>query len=69
MSVSSAKLANRILGGLVVGLLAGLITLGVGHSFPGVLAKAQWVSKEIFDPIGQVFLRLPFFVIIPLVFA
>jgi len=69
MSASSAKLANRILGGLVVGLVAGLITLAVGRSFPGFLAKAQWVSREIFDPAGQIFLRLLFFVIIPLVFA
>ena len=69
MSASSAKLANRILGGLVVGLVAGLITLAVGNAFPGFLTMAQWVSKEIFDPAGQVFLRLLFFVIIPLVFA
>ncbi|HTJ78029.1 MAG TPA: dicarboxylate/amino acid:cation symporter [Rariglobus sp.] len=69
MSASSAKLANRILGGLVVGLIAGLATLGLGSVFPGFLTKAQWVSREFFDPAGQVFLRLLFFVIIPLVFA
>ncbi|CAM2959353.1 dicarboxylate/amino acid:cation symporter [Rariglobus hedericola] len=69
MSASSAKLANRILGGLVVGLIAGLITIAVGRAFPEFLSGAQWVSKEIFDPAGQIFLRLLFFVIIPLVFA
>ncbi len=69
MAIASAKLANRILVGLVVGLIAGVITLVIGHSAPGFLAGAQWVSREIFDPAGQVFLRLLFFVIVPLVFA
>ena len=69
MAAASAKLANRILFGLVVGLVAGVITLALGAKYPGLLAKAQWVSREIFDPAGQVFLRLLFFVIIPLVFA
>lgn len=69
MSAASAKLANRILIGLVAGLVAGVVTLAAGRAFPGVLSAAQWVSREIFDPAGQVFLRLLFFVIIPLVFA
>ncbi len=69
MAVASARLANRILIGLVVGLVAGVITLVIGRFQPGFLTGAQWVSQEIFDPAGQVFLRLLFFVIIPLVFA
>ena len=69
MAAASANLANRFLFGLVVGLVAGVITLALGAKYPGLLAKAQWVSREIFDPAGQVFLRLLFFVIIPLVFA
>lgn len=69
MAASSAKLANRILVGLVVGLVAGVITLALGGRFPGLLENARWLSREIFDPAGQVFLRLLFFVIIPLVFA
>lgn len=69
MAVASARLANRILIGLVVGLVAGVITLAIGRFQPGFLTGARWVSQEIFDPAGQVFLRLLFFVIIPLVFA
>jgi dicarboxylate/amino acid:cation (Na+ or H+) symporter, DAACS family len=30
---------------------------------------AQWLATTLFDPLGQVFLRLLFFVVIPLVFA
>lgn len=69
MSDTPARLANRILLGLVVGLAAGLATLAVGHWFPGVLDGARWVSTAVLDPLGQVFLRLLFFVVIPLVFA
>ncbi|TAG33453.1 MAG: dicarboxylate/amino acid:cation symporter [Verrucomicrobia bacterium] len=69
MAVSSAKLANRILAGLAIGLLAGLLTLGIGQGVPEVLALARQVSTAVFDPLGQVFFRLLFFVVIPLVFA
>ncbi len=69
MSDTPARLANRILIGLGVGLGAGLLTLAVGHFQPGVLATAQRVSTAVLDPLGQVFLRLLFFVVIPLVFA
>jgi dicarboxylate/amino acid:cation (Na+ or H+) symporter, DAACS family len=68
-SSSDPKLANRILRGLVIGLMAGIITLGLGRIWPGLLAFMQEVSVQVFDPLGQVFLRLLFFVIIPLVFA
>ncbi len=69
MASTPHKLANRILIGLIIGLIAGLITLGVGRFSPRFLEGAQWVAVEIFDPFGQVFLRLLFFVIVPLVFA
>ena len=68
-SVSDPKLANRILIGLVVGLVAGIATLGIGEFWPDGLTFAKKVSVAVFDPVGQVFLRLLFFVIIPLVFA
>lgn len=67
--LSDSKLANRILVGLVVGLVAGVITLGLGHYWPPILTVMKEVSVAVFDPVGQVFLRLLFFVIIPLVFA
>lgn len=68
-SSSDPKLANRILRGLVYGLLAGLLTLALGQVWPAALSFMQKVSVQVFDPLGQVFLRLLFFVIIPLVFA
>lgn len=64
-----ARLANRILAALVIGAVAGAIVLAIGAFAPPVLAGAQWLSTTLLDPIGQVFLRMLFFVIVPLVFA
>jgi DAACS family dicarboxylate/amino acid:cation (Na+ or H+) symporter len=69
MASSSRPLANRILRGLVIGLIAGVITLGLGRIWPELLTGARTVATHVFEPFGQVFLRLLFFVIIPLVFA
>lgn len=69
MATSSNALANRILTGLVIGLVAGVLTLGLGSFFPQVLSGAQVVSVNVLDPLGQIFLRLLFFVVVPLVFA
>ena len=69
MAESDPKLANRILVGLVVGALAGALTLIVGAEVPAVLEGAQALSVAVFDPLGQIFLRLLFFVVMPLVFA
>lgn len=63
------RLANRILWGLLVGAAAGGLTLLAGKAFPGVLDAAQQFATLVLDPIGQVFLRMLFFVVIPLVFA
>ncbi|MDR1789368.1 MAG: dicarboxylate/amino acid:cation symporter, partial [Opitutaceae bacterium] len=69
MDAADTKNSNRILAGLVVGIAAGGVTLAVGTAWPGVLAGARKVSEAVLDPFGQVFLRLLFFVVIPLVFA
>ncbi len=69
MADIDSRLANRILMGLVIGAVAGAVVLVVGRFAPGVLAAAQWLSTALLDPIGQVFLRMLFFVVIPLVFA
>jgi DAACS family dicarboxylate/amino acid:cation (Na+ or H+) symporter len=69
MSDIDTRLANRILIGLVVGAVAGTIVLLIGTQVPIVLSWAQWAATYLFDPIGQVFLRMLFFVVIPLVFA
>ncbi|MBI5690773.1 MAG: dicarboxylate/amino acid:cation symporter [Verrucomicrobia bacterium] len=68
-SPSDPQLANRILRGLVFGLIAGVVTLAVGRFWPAALSAAQSVASSVLEPFGQVFLRLLFFVIIPLVFA
>lgn len=69
MADTNRRLANRILIGLVVGVIAGAITLLVGSQFPAVLDTMRSVSTNVLDPFGQVFLRILFFVVIPLVFA
>ena len=63
------RLANRILIGLGIGIAAGVLTLLVGRVSPGALDVMRIVSTNILDPFGQVFLRMLFFVVIPLVFA
>ena len=64
-----ARLANRILLGLAVGAVAGAVVLLIGGAAPQVLEGARWFATNVCDPIGQVFLRMLFFVVIPLVFA
>jgi Na+/H+-dicarboxylate symporter len=63
------RLANRILIGLAVGAGAGIATLLIGSVAPGVLEAARTFAAYVLDPLGQVFLRMLFFVVIPLVFA
>ena len=64
-----ARLANRILIGLLAGAVAGSVVLAIGGASPAVLEWARWFATTICDPLGQVFLRMLFFVVIPLVFA
>jgi Na+/H+-dicarboxylate symporter len=66
---SDARLANRILRGLVIGAAAGALVLLLAPHVTGLLDGARWVATNLFDPLGQVFLRMLFFVVIPLVFA
>jgi Na+/H+-dicarboxylate symporter len=53
----------------VIGAIAGALVLLIAPYVPGLLDVAQWLSTYLFDPLGQVFLRMLFFVVIPLVFA
>ncbi|MBM5810656.1 MAG: dicarboxylate/amino acid:cation symporter [Gammaproteobacteria bacterium] len=69
MSDVDTRLANRILLGLGVGVAAGGLTLLAGAAFPPLLAGARELARLVLEPFGQVFLRLLFFVVIPLVFA
>ncbi len=69
MAETNRPLANRILLGLVIGIVAGIATLVVGKFAPEVLVTMRKVSTNVLDPFGQIFLRMLFFVVIPLVFA
>ncbi len=68
-AATDARLANRILRGLVYGAVAGVLVLVLAPYVPGLQDGAKWVATNVFDPLGQVFLRMLFFVVIPLVFA
>jgi DAACS family dicarboxylate/amino acid:cation (Na+ or H+) symporter len=60
------KLHTKILIGLVVGMTAGAITnFALGTSNPTV----EWFNNTIAVPLGQIFLRMLFMVVMPLVFA
>jgi DAACS family dicarboxylate/amino acid:cation (Na+ or H+) symporter len=55
-----------MLAGFVIGLSLGLwVNLGVGPDAPWV----QWVTSNITGPIGQIFLRLLFMLVLPLLFS
>jgi len=55
----------RILIGLLVGLVLGL---GANLLFPGD-ERVLWLVRNVANPMGQVFLRLIFMIVIPLVFC
>ena len=60
------KLHTKILLGLLVGAVLGVtanFALGGDH------AAVQWVNKYLAGPVGQVFLRMLFMIVVPLVFA
>jgi dicarboxylate/amino acid:cation (Na+ or H+) symporter, DAACS family len=60
------KLHTKILLGLLVGAVAGVIanvTLGGAHPF------VDGTNRYVAGPIGQIFLRLLFMIVVPLVFA
>lgn len=58
-----------ILAGLVLGALAGVGANWLGHAWPASLPTIRVLSDAVAHPIGQVFLRLLFVVVVPLVFA
>lgn len=62
-------LHTKILIGLAVGAIFGIGLNFMTASNPGANAKVMWVAKYITDPVGQVFLRMLFMVVVPLVFA
>jgi len=63
--IGHGKLQWRILIGFVAGLVAGLAT----YSFASDAAWTQPFVTYVTGPIGQVFLRLLFMLVIPLLFS
>jgi Na+/H+-dicarboxylate symporter len=62
-------LARRILGALVVGVVVAAAARGLVLAWPAAAEPIGWIAREVLDPFGQVFLRLLFFVVVPLVFC
>lgn len=62
-------LHTKILIGLGVGAVLGIAANTIGAGNQAVSDKVLWVAKYISDPVGQVFLRMLFMVVVPLVFA
>jgi DAACS family dicarboxylate/amino acid:cation (Na+ or H+) symporter len=54
---------------LLIGLVLGVLARLLAGANPAANATLQWSAVNILDPIGQVFLRTLFFVVVPLVFA
>ena len=69
MADADRTIARRILLGLVAGAVAGALTLLIAQWSPGFLLGARWLATHLLDPFGQVFLRLMFFVVVPLIFS
>src|SRR5438105_4388842 len=62
-------LHRKVLIGLVLGVLVGLAANRFAASVDGAKDKVAFAADAIAYPIGQVFLRLLFLVVVPLVFA
>ena len=56
---------TRLLGGLVLGALAGLVARAVAGDAPWL----GWVLNNVTGPIGQIFLRLLFMLVVPMIFS
>jgi DAACS family dicarboxylate/amino acid:cation (Na+ or H+) symporter len=69
MAESDTRLGNRILIGLAVGAVAGVLVHAVAGVFPPLLSGATTLATDWLEPLGQIFLRLLFFVVLPLVFC
>jgi dicarboxylate/amino acid:cation (Na+ or H+) symporter, DAACS family len=62
------SLPTQILSGLVLGAVAGLIANEVVVS-PEALARLGWWLGNIIQPVGKLFIRIIFMIVIPLIFS
>jgi len=65
----SDRLATKIMIGLGVGAAVGLLGRGAIGAIPSLENQALWIAGEVLEPFGQIFLRLLFFAVVPLVFG
>ncbi|MGH9365036.1 MAG: dicarboxylate/amino acid:cation symporter, partial [Thermoanaerobaculia bacterium] len=56
---------TQILFGLLFGIVAGLLV----HEIAGEAPWVEWVVRNVAYPLGQLFLRLIFMIVVPLVFS
>ena len=61
-------LAQQIMAGLVIGALAGLVAKAV-ITTPEAMASLDWWVKNWIEPVGRLFIRIIFMIVIPLIFA
>ncbi len=61
-------LANQILAGLLLGIVAGLIVNGLVETDAGAAALQGWLVQVI-QPLGKLFIRIIFMIVVPLIFA
>ncbi len=54
---------------LLIGLVLGLVLGALAHAFLGDSALVAGISKNLFTPLGQIFLRLIFMIVVPMVFS
>lgn len=58
-------LHTKIMLGLLVGAVAGVLANVYAHNSPGLI----WFTDNVASPVGQIFLRMLFMVVVPLVFT
>ncbi|MHB1308376.1 MAG: dicarboxylate/amino acid:cation symporter [Limisphaerales bacterium] len=63
------RLAARIMWGMLLGLVGGIALRIASQADPAADRVTRWLAIQVLDPVGQVFLRTLFFVVVPLVFA
>jgi dicarboxylate/amino acid:cation (Na+ or H+) symporter, DAACS family len=71
---SDSKVATRILIGLVLGAVVGLslnlaLSPDKGSEASDAYSRALWFADKVANPAGQVFLRMLFMTVVPLVFS
>jgi dicarboxylate/amino acid:cation (Na+ or H+) symporter, DAACS family len=62
-------LHTKILIGLAVGMALGVGANVLTTGRPEANARVMWFARYVTDPVGQIFLRMLFMVVVPLVFA